>query len=135
MTVKIIAEIGCNHKGDIDIAKRMIKIAAIDCGADVIKFQKRDNKFLLSPEQYSLPHPNPDNSYGDTYGEHREYLEFTVDEHKILKNYCEELGSEYSTSVWEVNSAKEICMIEPNLISFSSSNLDVIPNEICISFL
>jgi sialic acid synthase SpsE len=71
---KIIAEIGCNHKGDMDIAKELIMTAAVYCKADVAKFQKRDNKILLTPEEYNAPHPNPYNSYGKTYGEHPVFL-------------------------------------------------------------
>ena len=81
----IVAEIGCNHMGDLDIAFELIK-SAKDCGADYAKFQKRTNKELLSPSQYNSPHPNPINSYGKTYGEHRERLEFDLDTHLKLKN-------------------------------------------------
>lgn len=118
--VKVIAEIGCNHKGDIEIAKELIKSAKI-CGADVAKFQKRNPKELLSPEEYNAPHPNPVNSYGKTYGEHREFLEFSVDQHKELKEYCEKLGIVYSTSVWDLTSAKEIVSINPQLIKIPSA--------------
>ena len=72
---KIIAEIGCNHKGDMDIAYELIRLAK-DCNADIAKFQKRNNKELLTEKQYNTPHPNPINSYGNTYGAHREFLEF-----------------------------------------------------------
>lgn len=57
---KIIAEIGCNHKGDMVIAKEMIMTAATYCKADVVKFQKRCNKELLTPEEYNAPHPHPE---------------------------------------------------------------------------
>ena len=67
----VIAEIGCNHKGDMDIAKELIMMAKVFCKADCVKFQKRNNKELLTEEQYNSPHPNPVNSYGKTYGEHR----------------------------------------------------------------
>ena len=63
---KVIAEIGCNHKGDMDIAREMIMTAAMFCKVDVIKFQKRCSKELLTPEQYNAPHPNAANSYGVT---------------------------------------------------------------------
>ena len=86
---KTIAEIGCNHKGDIKIAKELISLAK-DSGADVAKFQKRNSIELLPKEQYDSPHPNPTNSYGNTYGEHREFLEFSKDQHKELINYCKE---------------------------------------------
>ena len=72
---KVISEIGCNHMGDFEIAKELVRMSK-DAGADIVKLQKRNNKELLTEEQYNQPHPNPDNSYGNTYGEHREYLEF-----------------------------------------------------------
>lgn len=118
---KIIAEIGCNHKGDINIAKEMIMTAATYCKVDIVKFQKRCNKELLTPEEYNAPHPNPYNSYGNTYGEHREFLEFTLDQHRQLKDWCEEYGVVYSTSVWDVTSAKEIASLKPKLIKIPSA--------------
>lgn len=118
---KIIAEIGCNHKGDMTIAKEMIMTAATYCKADVVKFQKRCNKELLTPEEYNAPHPNPQNSYGATYGEHREFLEFNLDQHRQLQEWCNEYGIEYSTSVWDITSAKEICTLKPNLIKVPSA--------------
>lgn len=118
---KVIAEIGCNHKGDVEIALEMIKIAKIFCEADVVKFQKRNNVELLTPEQYNTPHPNPYNSYGATYGEHREYLEFSVEQHKYLFEKCKELGITYSTSVWDLTSAKEIAAFNPELIKIPSA--------------
>lgn len=118
---QIIAEIGCNHKGDINIAKEMIATAAMYCKVDVVKFQKRCNKELLSPEEYNAPHPNPWNSYGETYGAHREYLEFSLDQHRQLQEWCKEFGVEYSTSVWDVTSAKEITSLQPKLIKVPSA--------------
>ena len=117
---KTIAEIGCNHKGDINIAKELIKLAK-DCGADVAKFQKRNSKELLPNEQYNAPHPNPVNSYGKTYGEHREFLEFSKDQHKELMNYCNSIDIEYSTSVWDVTSAKEMVSFNPNFLKVPSA--------------
>ena len=67
------------------------------------------------------PHPNPVNSYGETYGEHREYLEFDVNQHKELKQYCDEMGIVYSTSVWDLTSAKEIASLNPELIKIPSA--------------
>lgn len=121
MKPQIIAEIGCNHKGDMAIAKEMIITAANYCKADIVKFQKRTNRELLSKEEYDAPHPNMSNSYGNTYGEHREYLEFTLEQHKQLKDWCEEHGVVYSTSVWDVTSAKEIVSINPKLIKIPSA--------------
>ena len=117
----VIAEIGCNHKGDMDIAKRLIRTAAIYCEVDAVKFQKRCNRELLTPEQYNAPHPNPANSYGKTYGEHREFLEFTVEQHRELKEYCEEMNIVYSTSVWDLTSAKEIASLHPKFIKIPSA--------------
>ncbi|WP_455664380.1 N-acetylneuraminate synthase family protein [Phocaeicola sp.] len=120
-TPKIIAEIGCNHKGSLTIAKEMIMTAATYCKADVVKFQKRCNSELLTPEEYNAPHPHPENSYGSTYGEHREFLEFNLDEHHQLQKWCEEFGIEYSTSVWDITSAKEICTLHPHLVKVPSA--------------
>ncbi|MCR8667209.1 N-acetylneuraminate synthase family protein [Aestuariibaculum sp. M13] len=117
---KVIAEIGCNHKGDFDIAIELLNLAK-ECGADVAKFQKRNNKELLTEEQYNAPHPNPANSYGNTYGEHREYLEFSVDQHKKLKEHCDSIGLEYSTSVWDVTSAEEMITFNPGLLKVPSA--------------
>ncbi len=117
----VIAEIGCNHKGEMEIAKEMIKVAKIFCNVDAVKFQKRNNRELLTEEQYNSPHPNPVNSYGDTYGAHREYLEFTRDQHQELKDFCEEIGITYSTSVWDTTSAKEIASLDPKFIKIPSA--------------
>jgi len=121
----LIAEIGCNHKGDMAIAKEMIDVAALFCKVDAVKFQKRNSKELLSPEQYNAPHPNPANAYGETYGAHREALEFTLDQHRELKAHCEERGIIYSTSVWDMTSAREIASLNPAFIKIpSATNLN-----------
>ncbi len=117
---KVIAEIGCNHKGEMEIAKALI-LKAKECGADVAKFQKRNNRELLTPEQYDTPHPNPNNSYGATYGAHREFLEFNVEQHTILKEYCESIGIEYSTSVWDSTSAREMISFGPKFLKVPSA--------------
>jgi N-acetylneuraminate synthase len=117
---RTIAEIGCNHKGDFDIAKELIDLAKFS-GADIAKFQKRNNKELLNADQYNAPHPNPYHSYGETYGSHREFLEFSRQQHKELKEYCERIGLEYSTSVWDTISAKEIIDINPSFIKVPSA--------------
>jgi N-acetylneuraminate synthase len=119
--VQVIAEIGCNHKGDLKIAKELVETAANFCKVDAVKFQKRNNKELLSEEEYNKPHINPRHSYGETYGAHREFLEFDLDTHKELKKYCEELGIVYSTSVWDLTSAKEIASINPEFIKIPSA--------------
>ncbi len=116
-----IAELCCNHMGSIDIAKVMIDLAR-DAGADVVKFQKRDIEEWTNrkPNVYNNKHPNPSNSFGNTYREHREALEFSFDEHKILKDYCDKKNVEYSASVWDIKSAKEICSLNPFMIKVAS---------------
>lgn len=117
----VIAEAGCNHMGDMEIAREMINTAAIFCKVDAIKFQKRCVKELLSDEQYNMPHPNTANSYGNTYGAHREFLEFTLEQHSRLKEWCEEVGITYSSSVWDMTSAKEIASLHPDFIKIPSA--------------
>lgn len=117
---EIIAEIGCNHMGNLDLAKELISMAK-DAGVGYVKFQKRNNKELLSREQYNSKHPVPENSYGETYGEHREFLEFTISQHHELKKKCEEMNIVYSTSVWDVTSAKEIISLKPDFIKIPSA--------------
>lgn len=119
--IKVIAEIGCNHKGEMETAHEMIKVAAQFCKVDIVKFQKRTPKELLTPEEYNAPHPAPHNSYGETYGEHREFLEFNQDQHKQLKKWCDDWDVVYSTSVWDMTSAKEIASINPELIKIPSA--------------
>lgn len=117
---KVVAEIGCNHMGDIEIAKELIDLAK-QSGAKYIKFQKRNNKELLTLEQYNAPHPVVENSYGNTYGEHREFLEFTKEQHAQLKEYCDSLEIVYSTSVWDVTSAKEMIEFNPEFLKVPSA--------------
>lgn len=120
---RVIAEIGCNHKGDLELAKEFIRVAKIYAKADVVKFQKRDVETWAQryPELYNAPHPNPINAYGNTYKEHRENLEFDLEQNRILKEYCEELGIIYSTSVWDMKSAQEIASLNPELIKIPSA--------------
>ncbi len=117
---KLVAEIGCNHCGRMDIAHELIEIAS-DAGAQYVKFQKRTVSELLSPEQYDAPHPNPRNSYGESYGEHREFLELEPSQHLELKQHCEELGVEYSTSVWDVTSARQMVALDPRRLKVPSA--------------
>lgn len=117
----IVAEIGCNHKGDINIAKEMIRIAADYCRVDVVKFQKRCIKELLTKEEYNAPHPNQEHSYGENYGKHRDYLELNIDQHTELKEYAESFGVEYSSSVWSITAAKEVASLKPSFIKVPSA--------------
>ena len=86
----VIAELGHNHQGDLEIAKKMI-FAAANAGANAVKLQKRNNKELFTKSYYEKPYAS-ENSYGATYGEHREYLEFGRSEYLELQKYSESLG-------------------------------------------
>lgn len=119
--MRVIAEIGCNHKGDMGIARQMVSVAAGYCKVYGVKFQKRHNRELLNEAQYNAPHPVPENSYGTTYGLHREALEFTQEQHAELKAHCEKEGVAYSSSVWDLTSAKEIAALQPALIKIPSA--------------
>lgn len=117
---KVISEIGCNHMGSMETAKELIVLSK-QSGAYFAKFQKRNNRELLTDEQYNTPHPVPHNSYGQTYGAHREYLEFSQAQHAELKAFCESQGIQYSTSVWDLSSALEIIELNPLLIKVPSA--------------
>jgi len=118
--VKVIAEVGCNHKGNFDLAVKYIKDLKHIANADVVKFQKRNPRELLTEAEYNAPHPVPYNSYGKTYGEHREFLEFTAEQHAELKAIADYEGIEYSCSVWDVTSAMEIIALNPKMIKVPS---------------
>ena len=118
---KIVGEIGCNHKGDFDIAKEMILTAKQFCRADVVKFQKRNPKECLPESVYNAPHPVSENSYGQNYGQHREFLEFDRDQHRELKDFCNSVNIGYSCSVWDVTSAKDIISLNPTMIKVPSA--------------
>ena len=82
--VFIISEIGINHNGDIDIAKKMID-ASINAGADAVKFQKRDIEIVYSNDQLNKPRVSP---FGTTEREQKEGLEFTEKEYDEIDDYC-----------------------------------------------
>jgi N-acetylneuraminate synthase len=116
---KVVAEIGCNHRGEVETARRLVDAAAF-CGARYAKFQKRTPRELLTPEQYDAPYENP-NSYGRTYGEHRERLELPIEVHARLKAYCAERGIGYATSVWDVTSAREVARMGCDYVKVPSA--------------
>ncbi|TDB63461.1 N-acetylneuraminate synthase family protein [Arundinibacter roseus] len=117
---KVISEIGCNHMGQFEIAKELILLSK-ECKADYAKFQKRNSRELLTSEQYEAPHPVPYNAYGATYGAHREFLEFSQEQHADLKRYAESIGIGYTTSVWDVTSAQEIIELAPEFVKVPSA--------------
>lgn len=103
----VIAEIGHNHQGDINKAKKLIK-AAKDAGADAVKFQKRHNKELYTEKFYNSPYDNP-NSYAKTYGLHRDFLEFNLTQFKILKSYAKKLKIIFFLTAFDFKSV-DFCM-------------------------
>ena len=117
----VISEIGCNHMGNMNIAKEMIENAKFFCKVPVVKFQKRNPKECLSEDEYNSSHPVSYHSYGKTYGEHREFLEFTLEQHQELKSYCDSLGLIYTSSVWDLTSAKEISSLNPVYMKIPSA--------------
>lgn len=123
--VCIIAEVGCNHCGNIDVAKSFINEIDNLIGENriqVVKFQKRTPELILTEEELLKPHPCPQNAFGKTYGEHRANLEFSVQQHKDLKSYVESKNMIYSCSVFDWQSLDEILSLEPQMIKISSVN-------------
>ncbi|HET9288592.1 MAG TPA: N-acetylneuraminate synthase family protein [Gaiella sp.] len=99
----VIAEIGHNHQGDLDKAKELFR-AAKDAGADAVKLQKRDNRRLFTRELYDSPYDN-ENSFGATYGEHREALELGRDAYLELRDYAAELELVFFATAFDETSA------------------------------
>ena len=98
----LIAEIGINHNGDIDIARRLIKNSK-ECGFDAVKFQKRDIDLVYSKEILDTPRESP---WGKTTREQKNGLEFSNKEYDIINDYCKELNIEWFASAWDINSLK-----------------------------
>ena len=123
--INLVAEIGCNHMGNFDLAIKMINKAKFFCNADVVKFQKRSINTISNNLKNKEPHPDPINSFGENYEEHRKFLEFNIDEHRELKKFSDTIGIKYSTSVWDLESAEEVVRLKPEFIKIPSAmNLD-----------
>ena len=97
----IIAEVGHNHQGKFNKAIEMIKVAK-ECGASAVKFQKRFNKKLYTREFYNSQYIHR-NSYGPTYGKHRDFLEFNF-EHFKIKKYAEKINIDFLVTPFDVDS-------------------------------
>lgn len=102
MSIFVIAEIGINHNGDIDIAKQLIDVAA-DAGADAVKFQKRTIDLVYSKEMLDSPRESP---WGTTQRAQKEGLEFGLDEFKEIDAYCNQKGIEWFASAWDLETQK-----------------------------
>lgn len=118
--INIVAEACCNHQGNFELALQMIKTAKL-CNADYVKFQKRNCIKAVPKHMHNKPHPCPVHAFGETYLEHRRNLEFTIKQHKELKQYCDSIDIQYSCSVWDPDSAAEIISLNPDYIKIPSA--------------
>jgi sialic acid synthase SpsE len=100
--VFIIAEVGINHNGDVELAEKLID-AACDAGAQAVKFQKRTTSEILTKEGLNKPYSSL-HAYGSTYGEHRDKLELSEKDYLRLKKYCDKKGILFFASVWDQRS-------------------------------
>ena len=121
----IIAEIGQNHNGEVNLAKRLIDMS-VDCGANAVKFQKRDIPSELTKEAYEKPYDNP-NSFGKTYGEHRMFLELDESQHLELREYASAKGITYFCTPCDVPSVKLMERINCPFYKVASRDLTNIP--------
>ena len=99
----IIGEIGINHQGDINIAKRLIDIAAA-AGCDAVKFQKRNPDICVPEEQKSKPRKWQGKNM--TYLEYKYKVEFGKEEYDEIDKYCKQQGISWSASPWDLDSLK-----------------------------
>ncbi|MBG0788890.1 MAG: N-acetylneuraminate synthase family protein [Desulfovibrionaceae bacterium] len=121
----IVAEIGNNHQGEFAIAKRMVDEAAA-AGVQAVKFQKRNNEALLTREGRAAPYTGP-NSFGPTYGEHRNALELSIEQMAELKEYSESKGLVFFASAWDDPSLAQILDLDVELLKISSAELVNVP--------
>ncbi|MEM6393899.1 MAG: N-acetylneuraminate synthase family protein [Planctomycetota bacterium] len=116
----IIGEIGLNHNGDLDIAKKLIDVAAF-AGCDAVKFQKRDPELCVPMDQRSVERDTP---WGRmTYFEYRYKVEFGEDEFAEIDRYCKEKGIDWFASCWDVNSVDFIDRFEPVCYKLASASI------------
>jgi sialic acid synthase len=121
----VIAEIGHNHQGSLERAKELVHAAA-EAGVDAVKFQKRDNRRLFTRELYDQPYDN-ENSFGATYGEHREALELPADAWFELREECRELGVTMFATAFDVASADFLAGLDLAAFKLASGDLTNTP--------
>jgi sialic acid synthase len=121
----VIAEIGNNHQGDLEKAKALVH-AAKECGVDAVKFQKRDNRVLYTRAFYESPYDN-ENSYGSTYGEHREFLELPKSAWFELSRSSKEEGVAFVSAAFDEPSADLMADLDVDAFKFASGDLLNVP--------
>src|SRR5262245_42691210 len=121
----VIAEIGHNHQGNLETAKQMFRVAK-DCGADAVKLQKRENRTLFTRAAFDKPYAN-ENSFGASYGEHREALEFGWFEYAELKAYAESLGVHFFATAFDFASADFLANLDVPAFKIASGDLKNVP--------
>ena len=102
MSIFIVAEIGINHNGSMEICKELIDVA-VDSGCDAVKFQKRDIDKVYTQEFLNSHRESP---WGETQREQKMGLEFDVDEYQEIESYCKKKNIEWFASAWDANSQK-----------------------------
>jgi N-acetylneuraminate synthase/sialic acid synthase len=121
----VIAEVGQNHQGDLDVAREIIRIFAF-AGADAIKFQTRNNKYLFSHDAYEAPYSS-ENAFAESYGKHREKLELKPEWLPILKEDCEKHGVKFMSTPFDEPSLDLLEGIGVDILKVSSFDLGNLP--------
>ncbi len=121
----VIAEIGHNHQGSLEKARELFREAKL-AGAHAVKLQKRHNRTLYTRAAYNKPYDN-ENSYGATYGEHREFLEFEEKEYRELQEYAKELGVDFFATAFDLRSADFLERFDVPAYKIASGDLKSIP--------
>ena len=121
----VIAEIGHNHQGSLDKARELFREAKL-AGANAVKLQKRDNRGLYTRAAYNKPYDN-ENSFGATYGEHREFLEFGDREYRELQAYAAELGVDFFSTAFDKASADFLESLDVPAYKIASGDLKSTP--------
>ena len=116
----IIAEIGINHNGDIEVAKKLIDIAALS-GCDAVKFQKRNPDICVPEHQKQIPRETPWGTM--SYIDYKHKVEFEKEEYDILDKYCKEKGISWSASPWDLQSLEFINQYDVPFIKIASATL------------
>lgn len=121
----VIAEIGHNHQGDVEKCAKLFA-AAKAAGANAVKLQKRDNRSLFTRSLYDAPY-NSENSYGETYGAHREALEFGHAEYLELRACARELGITFFATAFDIVSADFLAALDMPAFKIASADLTNVP--------